>query len=431
MRFTLSTLLLFLILFSSAQVVQFSGYSNVTKITLSAGIYTVPINKHFTRVDSLSLSRVKVFDDSNDSLIFTPSQTAQFTTQAGLLAYLRTILANNSGGGGGGTGATGATGATGSQGVTGATGATGATGQNGITGPTGATGVTGQNGSNGTNGNTGATGPTGAAGSNGNQGVTGATGNTGSNGNTGPTGAIGVTGLQGITGATGSQGITGNNGATGLQGVTGAIGATGSAGANGNTGATGLAGATGSQGIQGITGPTGSQGATGAVGVTGATGANLTANIGETIIIVCADQTYTSTITSTWVWQSITSGAYAAQIYNANHSNGDGITWTRSFGGGTYSMLLSYQTNPNRGKFDVILDYGLAGQTTLASKVDGYNSSLVNSIGLLGFTASPPLYTGLSIPAGTHTITIIVDTKNASSSDFYVTPSAINFVRTL
>ena len=287
----------------SASTVIFSEDSSCHKIKFTAtsgsGYWTIPINEHLIRADYVPYA-IKVVDDSNDSLTFSPTELCtQFinttgwcnsiSAQSNILQYLRFKIYHYHGPSyfynsvtidstlylhtidsvttavkmlvmigdtvktmkinlAGVTGATGIQGPTGSIGATGTNGGTGAVGVSGPTGVTGGTGINGGTGSTGPTGSIGLTGATGAKGTTGVQGQTGATGITGPTGvqgNQGITGVTGSQGIQGITGITGATGVAGATGPTGSQGVTGAMGATGVTGSSANnwllTGNTGLA----------------------------------------------------------------------------------------------------------------------------------------------------------------------------------------------
>lgn len=222
----------------------------------------------------------------------------------------------------------------------------------------------------------------------------------------GPEGPTGPNGDPGPTGATGSGGATGPQGATGAAGPTGPQGSTGATGATGAQGVTGPIGATGSQGVTGPIGLTGASGATGPAGATGASGGEVQPVGWRTSITA-----YTRPDSATPGGTAWTSG-----FYTTIGTVGQYVEWMVYLTAGTWSMMVSHNKSNNRGICTPSID-----GDDLAT-FDAYYPALAYA---------EATYTGIVVgTSGVKAIRFRADSKNASSSAYYLQFIAVEFLRT-
>lgn len=102
-----------------------------------------------------------------------------------------------------------------------------------------------------------------------------------------------------------------------------------------------------------------------------------------------------------------TGNAFSGWLNMSDSTQNDAISFDFACGAGTYTIELRHLAFANRGIYTVQIDNVTVGT------IDGYASSLT-------FTRS--LLTGVVITAGRHTLTLVMATKNASSSAYYGFP---------
>ena len=122
--------------------------------------------------------------------------------------------------------------------------------------------------------------------------------------------------------------------------------------------------------------------------------------------------------TGTWAYQgSQPAGPWGATAtYNSSHAQNDQLTWTRYLQAGTYTFFTRIVKNSDHGIATVKIDGSSVGT------IDGYAG---------GSTYYAASITGIVLStSGSHTIQIIIATKNGSASDYYWTWMDILMVRT-
>lgn len=157
-----------------------------------------------------------------------------------------------------------------------------------------------------------------------------------------------------------------------------------------------------------------------------ATSGGLTPGINGTAVYsrqiqVMANGTASSVIATvgTWTPTFLTNAATGNFVGWVNQSDGtqnDAITFDFACGAGTYQLDLYHLEFSSRGIYTVKID------STTAGTIDGYTGG--------GLTPAVGSITGITIGAGTHTVTLLMATKNASSSGFVGQVERILFTRT-
>jgi len=143
----------------------------------------------------------------------------------------------------------------------------------------------------------------------------------------------------------------------------------------------------------------------------------MSSNIGLYEHININQYCYSGVTAGTWV----TVGATLAEqtmnefMYNSSGAQNNQIDYKSYFTGGTYSFRVKFDRNTDRGIITLLVDGSSVGT------VDTYGTSARNQLGTI---------TGISIPAGAHTISLKVESKNASSSAYYVVYGMMGFWRT-
>ena len=121
--------------------------------------------------------------------------------------------------------------------------------------------------------------------------------------------------------------------------------------------------------------------------------------------------TYTRSQSST-----ILGGGVAGQSNAANADDGDYMEWDVLVDAGTYRIDLFIITATDRAIHDVLIDGSSIGTT------DGYSAGTVRNV-----VAS---FTGVALAAGHHTVRVAANGKNASSTDYFISPQSLTLTRT-
>jgi len=125
---------------------------------------------------------------------------------------------------------------------------------------------------------------------------------------------------------------------------------------------------------------------------------------------------YTTITQGTWA-----AGSNAARIYtdwrNAGSSaDGDGMTYTCWIAEGTYTLIVTHDTQPDAGIIEIA---GAASYGTIDAYTGGQVLNVRTEITGINVTSS-----------GEQTITIDINGKNASSADFFMYLQSVTFIRT-
>ena len=110
------------------------------------------------------------------------------------------------------------------------------------------------------------------------------------------------------------------------------------------------------------------------------------------------------------------SGGFAQQLDATDASDGDYMEWDVLVAAGTYRLDLVYMTAANYAVVDVLIDGSSIGT------FDAYSASLTRNV--VGSV------TGISMTAGHHTVRVAANGKNASSTDYFITPQSATLTRT-
>lgn len=119
----------------------------------------------------------------------------------------------------------------------------------------------------------------------------------------------------------------------------------------------------------------------------------------------------------TWGYSTEAGQVLAGGLVNTSNADGDSLSYKIFLPAGTFTLFYFTWQSGNRG----ILDIDIDGNEV--ASFDNYSSPAVKNV----------LHTQAGIviaSAGIKTLTIRVDGKNPSSSDYYVTPALIGFWRT-
>jgi hypothetical protein len=111
------------------------------------------------------------------------------------------------------------------------------------------------------------------------------------------------------------------------------------------------------------------------------------------------------TWTSDYLNVNDTGSAYSGWVNISSGAQNDAISFDFACAAGTYSFELFHLAFTNRGIYTVRID-GVSVGT-----IDGYAAAIL--------TPSRDVVTGIAIAAGQHTVTLLMATKNASSSSFF------------
>lgn len=109
-------------------------------------------------------------------------------------------------------------------------------------------------------------------------------------------------------------------------------------------------------------------------------------------------------------------GGSALQASAADADDGDYMEWDVLTAAGTYRLDLVYMTAANYAVVDVLIDGSSIGT------FDAYSASLTRNV--VGSV------TGISMTAGHHTVRVAANGKNASSTDYFITPQSVTLTRT-
>ncbi len=109
------------------------------------------------------------------------------------------------------------------------------------------------------------------------------------------------------------------------------------------------------------------------------------------------------TWTPTYLRTSDTGSQYSGWVNLSGGAQNDSITFDFAAAAGTCTIELFHLPFTNRGIYTVQIDAVSVGT------IDGYSATLAATRGLL---------TGIAVTTGQHTLTILMATKNASSSSF-------------
>lgn len=119
--------------------------------------------------------------------------------------------------------------------------------------------------------------------------------------------------------------------------------------------------------------------------------------------------------TPTYLMTSDTGGVWSGWINASDGAQNDAVSFDFACGAGTYELELRHLAYTNRGTYTVKID-GVSVGT-----VDGYAASL---------TAERSTLTGIALAAGTHVVTLLMATKNASSISYFGFVERLMFTRT-
>ena len=126
---------------------------------------------------------------------------------------------------------------------------------------------------------------------------------------------------------------------------------------------------------------------------------------------------YISVTQGTWQWLMDTLSPYCGRFSNqVGSANGDRINYTIGFAKGTYTFNILSWSNANWGILEVLID-GVSKGT-----VDQYSAALNRQVRYS--------IAGIAITSGSHQVSIKVNGKNASSSDYIIGYNAMSFSRT-
>jgi hypothetical protein len=117
-------------------------------------------------------------------------------------------------------------------------------------------------------------------------------------------------------------------------------------------------------------------------------------------------------------WGPTTTSSESRIIYNSSNGSADKISYLTSFSGGTYTFRIVFAKGTSYGKFLVYVDSTVidgTGQDTYAGSATQNNLYTV---------------TGVAITAGSHTISILVNGHNGSSSGYIIVIEDIIIWRT-
>jgi hypothetical protein len=124
---------------------------------------------------------------------------------------------------------------------------------------------------------------------------------------------------------------------------------------------------------------------------------------------------YSSVGQGTWELATNGNDIVNGVLQNNTHANGDNVSFLVDLPAGTYTFLFVYEFNTDHGKIDV----SIGG--TVVKTVDQYGSHTYNNRSLA---------TGLVLAGGITTITLTLNGKNSSSSDYYCTVQYLALWRT-
>lgn len=129
---------------------------------------------------------------------------------------------------------------------------------------------------------------------------------------------------------------------------------------------------------------------------------------------------FSSTIAGTWtrIGANVGSGAAGWNAAQSAGAQNEEIQYKCILAAGTYSIYLNVDKDVNRGIYTVSIDSVSAGTS------DSYNSSRIANV-ILTLTTSLVVATSKLV-----TVNVKMASKNASSSAYYGTLNAIEFVRT-
>ena len=135
-------------------------------------------------------------------------------------------------------------------------------------------------------------------------------------------------------------------------------------------------------------------------------------------IAVWANGTASAQVATVGVWTPtyIANAVFYGWVNQSDGTQNDAISFDFACDAGTYQIDLYHVEFSSRGIYTVKIDGVTAGT------VDGYTAG--------GLTPAVGSITGIVIGAGQHTVTLVMATKNASSSGFVAQAERILFTRT-
>lgn len=128
-----------------------------------------------------------------------------------------------------------------------------------------------------------------------------------------------------------------------------------------------------------------------------------------------ADTVSGMTFTRTQV-SSTLGGGRAEQASTADADNGDFFEYLFDVDAGTYSFTMIYDRDSNQGIVDVLIDGVSIG--TIDTYLSGWAPNTVATISSVGISQGP------------HTLKLLINGKNASSSDYRMAISWLSLTRT-
>lgn len=138
-------------------------------------------------------------------------------------------------------------------------------------------------------------------------------------------------------------------------------------------------------------------------------------------IVVAADGLTSAVVASVGTWTPTyfgvtdTGSVWSGWVNLSDGAQGDSISFDFVCGAGTYTIELLHLAFANRGIYTIKID------NTVVGAIDGYNSALTPSRGLLA---------GVVIAAGPHTITLTMATQNASATGYEGLVERLTLTRT-
>ncbi len=126
---------------------------------------------------------------------------------------------------------------------------------------------------------------------------------------------------------------------------------------------------------------------------------------------------YVTIIQGTWTWLAASGKYLGGSLYNSTGADGDGLTYNVFLAANTYTLTLVLRTSSILGIIEILID-----GASIAT-YDAYSSSPADN---LIFSTS-----GISISSsGLKVLTIRINGKNASSTDYKCKISSLTFYRT-
>lgn len=131
---------------------------------------------------------------------------------------------------------------------------------------------------------------------------------------------------------------------------------------------------------------------------------------------ICLDLNSFTAVQGTWALGASSSYYFYATVSNSSSANGDKISFKIYLASGIYKIYHLGTKNANQG----ILQFALDGADV--HNIDQYNATLINN------SSSSSANINVS-RAGLYTLTLYVNGKNASSTNYVVSAHQVAFVR--